>query len=396
MVHHDSGGGPATVPQELEESHDAIWAAMQTVVVRDCAQQLLPSGGPLLEETSDSESGGTSEGAASNTRRDPHDHEASKARGPSSSTSSTSSTLSDDEEKLPFRQWQAGGCGGLLAERQGGGEECNAVMFSDLFGSDVTRGATDNQVPAPSSSGMDGDDEAAFESFQLPSVEEARSHLDDILARRREMQAIAARYDTALCQHIKATASAQRQGAPAATVKLAAAPQDSVAFDSPAEAVKSSGGMGAGGGRGSSTESSRVPILGPRAPPPDAADVSDVLRRLGSGLTRLAASRSSGQDGDSAAGPATFASEDGSRHAGAGELAPLSHPQDGKQLEPKPESGAGPSPAWPVDSRKLQVGREKEATCADALWQSFLAGDDQPVGCDALPSPQQYYTGRPS
>lgn len=47
--------------------------------------------------------------------------------------------------------------------------------------------------------------------------------------------------------------------------------------------------------------------------------------------------------------------------------------------------------AWPVSEKKFSEGLQRDAQVKEELWHQFLAGDDRPVGGDALPPPDVFY-----
>jgi len=55
------------------------------------------------------------------------------------------------------------------------------------------------------------------------------------------------------------------------------------------------------------------------------------------------------------------------------------------------ESG---TPSWRVSEERLRRGRAADESRREELWHQFLAGDDRPVGGDALPPPELYYGRR--
>eukprot|EP00927_Polykrikos_kofoidii_P061751 TRINITY_DN56586_c0_g1_i1.p1 TRINITY_DN56586_c0_g1~~TRINITY_DN56586_c0_g1_i1.p1 ORF type:complete len:641 (-),score=125.95 TRINITY_DN56586_c0_g1_i1:275-2197(-) len=171
----------AEMPVDEEESHEAIWAAMETTVVRDCSTTHRSGSNQVQAGTPTSPPTAGVSGPCGVVLQD----------HPSSSSSSSSTSSDDAASFVDARSLQGEHDGGervadhdLASTRAPSPlEDEEHLTMNDLFG---------DAVGANAGGGRDDDD------MILPTLEEEQRRLADVVARREAVRAIAARYTPVL------------------------------------------------------------------------------------------------------------------------------------------------------------------------------------------------------
>lgn len=370
------------VAKNAQESHEALWASMTTVVVQDCApSQTVQRCAPPVEDSP-----------------------------ASSCCSGSGSSTSESGGDTPRR----------VVEFPGVADKDDAPLaFEDLFG----------QGEAGVSC-QDASQEAAdvVLNMPLPSVTEAQQQLDHIMALRSNIQAISSKYSGS-----GVVPSPEKSIAPGSTeavalpVEIIACPETRTVLGN--SSCKEQENVE----RSVNPKKMSPPASPPKGPTrffgpaahPDPADVTNVMQQLGRRLRQLKVAEASTQlagnaevaknDSGAKALPiaATACASNGAGYPvedravglplgsegfaiGGGKTAPaataavadparaaaLSHLAGG------PLSGRRPVA---VDEEKLRASRELEEKHREEMWKSFLSGDDRPVGSDELPPPELYH-----
>jgi len=403
-----------------EDSQEAEWAAMQLTVVRDCTPQATRQGAAaVVEDSSDSEASDASgENCEPGLRPKPEkpnalaDSPTSEATGTTAANprglvvvhrsavvddSSDSEGSSEEAEKPQADPGVSGDdvVGDFLdlfqcdASGNPKGDAAAVTEIASLLGaSALADGALEAGKPdvsggdlgAPAAEAGVAAEQLSNADLALPSVEEAQSHLDSIRSRRNMLQALSAKYTApgqtkqAGPQQSAAELSAEEVSAMLCTAKAEGERQPPTpAFDAKPKRV-----------------------FGPPARPQveQASQVMDQLRTCLGKFSKDSATTSTADRMPAAVGGDSSSSFTigGSVRKKDGSAATVPNAQ--KQPRSKKPSGAGIAPTWTIlnlDSKKLKAGKEQEAKRSEELWHQFLAGDDMPVGSDALPTPEQYF-----
>lgn len=383
-------GVPEQAAADVQDSHETLWASMKTVVVQDLSPSRdAKSQAPALQDS------------------------------PASSCSSSSTSSSDGDtprrlvEVAPADRSDAMGMG-----------ESVPLDFQDLFG--------------------DGEEYAELATMAMPSVQDAQKHLDHILDMRTKIKAISAKYSAPASSDAVLVADVA-EGTQPKNAEEDAVPADRSAaqgISAQKDQLPTAYTTLPGGTSVAFTPPVRPRFAGPSARP-DSADIANVMEQLGTSLRQFKAAGTESQpEGVSAGGPsahpsaavcdmpttivdagglgddcsagftaicestAALASDAGDCSVGFTiggkkgaspasmpadcEVAPaavLARPADAATLTRRP---------FAVDEAKLRASTELEAGLKEEMWQSFLAGDDAPVGGDGLPPPEMYFGKLPA
>jgi len=481
MAEEERGGRGGPGGDVAEESHEALWTSMSTVIV--CDKTWARSRPCAVADSSDSGGETSPAGRARRTGRGSTRPAQERRRTEQASDSDGSTSESDSGEP----------CRVVDVERESSSAK-DGVTLADLLGGGTCPEAED--PPARPSAAAEasprrealqgGDEDQTF----LPSVERAQKQLDEIISRRHVISAISSKYSPAmpvgcfrekdsappaparyppppppLPEGVEAKHSRDDDDDPPLghEVCLEAMPRIPECREATDDAKKAGQGPLTAVG-----EARPVRMSGPSARP-DKTQISDVLRQLRAGLSGLGARPKAmqglgGAEASEAVAPSSLRSKSessepapprpegtasltgegpakssrsveypaddftgivdvdkpglsGVRAAWAEETATctstgcssapvssvasryLASGDEGASEEPsgdKVQSRSATPPegyaqAWSVDKEKFEAGKRQEESRREELWHQFLAGNDNPVGGDFLPSPDSYH-----
>jgi len=464
--------GSCKADDEPEESHEAIWTSMSAVIVGGGTWGAAKPKQSVVEDSSDSE---CESGPAEDTR--PEGRAATRRRRRPGRASDSDGSTSDSDSSAPCRVVDVAK-GSVAAE--------DGITLADLLGGASLDMEELSSQPSAAIGVFAGDEG----HMRLPSVERAQKQLQEIILRRSTINAISAKYSPAsgvsrrsekkdiiphgplryppappvMSKIVEATCSHEDAGA-----ALRSPPGSPVAAPLSKEGPEAAESLRRVDRRlpdGAGPRSGRV--YGPSARP-DQAQVADVLRQLGAGLSGLgtrpkvlqgavecsdpervsvfaaASRRSSASEpaptqadiantlagtgparctstvnpslddfvsivdvsdqglagarsawGEDSAAPVACGAADvpvvgvASRYlVGDGDAREVGSCEGFRSRSATPYDGH--PQVWPIDKEKFQAGRKREELRREELWLEFLAGNDDPVGGDLLPSPDSYH-----
>jgi len=296
------------VDEAAEESHEALWTSLSTVIVSDKTHA--PVKRCTVEDSSDSDC----ESSHSESAR-PAKHGTTREKLDPDQAPDSDGSTSDSGSSAP--------CKVVDVEE----ESLNAkggVTLADLLG-----GASSDAAQQPSAAAVDselrqgGDEDGA----RLPSVKRAQKQLQEIMSRRSTISAISSKYSPAMAagcskERTAATPPGPAQCPPAAPpmpkgaevdcyqdkVDIASLGPSKVDVAAPLTSEHAEAEGGAKTTRTGAVGARPVRMSG-RSARPDRAQVSDVLRQLGAGLNGLGARSPASQNRADGAGQGVDVSE---------------------------------------------------------------------------------------